>query len=58
MRYLELIGVNNADDATSLLSVTIDDGTDRWTTSDVNGLSAEFFRTIRSDAPAIEVRLS
>ena len=42
VRYLELVSINNAEAASSLLSLTIDDGTDVWTTSEVNGLSAEF----------------
>jgi hypothetical protein len=55
VRYLEMLAINDADQAGSLLSLTIDQGGQQWTTSEVRGLSAEFFRLVRTDAPAIEV---
>ena len=57
VRYLELLGYNNDDAAMSLLTLTIDSGdaNECWTTSEVLGLSAEFLREIRTDAPVAEV---
>lgn len=55
-RYLELIGFNNGGADRNLLTLTMAVGEkDSFTTSDVLGLSAEFFREIRTDAPAISV---
>ena len=48
VRYLELLAINDEDSASSLLSLTIDDGARKWTTSEVRGLSAEFFRLVRT----------
>jgi hypothetical protein len=61
VRYLEMLGFNNKDTSVSLLTLTIDPddpAREAWTTSETLGLSGEFFREIRTDAPAIEVKVN
>jgi len=57
VRYLESIGYNDADSGQSLLTLTIDDG-ESFTTSEVLGLSGEFFRSIRTDGPVVDVSVN
>ena len=59
VRYLEVLGYNNENKASSLLTLTIDpDGTNEpFTTSDILGLSGEFLREIRTDARAVAVAI-
>ena len=55
VRYVEFIGFNDEGSAGSLLTLTVDNGTSAFTTSEVIGLSAEFFREARTDAPIAQV---
>jgi len=57
VRYLESIAYNNADSEQSLLTLTINDGVS-FTTSEVLGLSGEFFRSIRTDRPVVGVSVN
>ena len=57
IRYLESISYNNEGTEQSLLTLTIDDG-ESFTTSEVLGLSSEFFQAIRTDAPVIDVSVN
>jgi hypothetical protein len=57
IRYLEFIGYNNEGSEQSLLTLTIDDGAS-FTTSEVLGLSGEFFQSIRMDAPVVDVSIN
>jgi hypothetical protein len=61
VRYLEMLGYNNDGASVSLLTLTIDPddpSREAWTTSETLGLSGEFFREIRTNAPAIEVKVN
>ena len=57
-RFLELLAFNDAGPSSAVLTLTVDphDGSQAaWTTSEVLGLSGEFFREVRTDAPAVNV---
>ena len=56
-RYLESISYNDQGSEQSLLTLTIDDG-ESFTTSEVRGLSGEFFQAIQTNAPAIDVSIN
>jgi hypothetical protein len=58
-RFFEVLGYNNANADMSLITATItSEGSPSFTTSDVVGLSAEFFREIRADASAINLTVN
>ena len=58
VRFLELLAFNDAGPSSAVLTLTVaphDGDRAAWTTSDVLGLSGEFFREVRADAPAVSV---
>ena len=57
IRYLEIISYNDEGTEKSLLTLTIDDG-ESFTTSEVLGLSGEFFQAIRTDAPVVDISIN
>ncbi len=59
VRFLEFIGYNNGGPAKSLLTLSVD-GTQQpsFRTSQVLALSAEFFRKIRNDRPAVKLEVN